>query len=105
MFGERIKELREELNLSQKELGEFIGVSDVMISLYEQNKKYPSMNNVLKLSDYFNVSIGYLFGRENKEDSNEFNMFCKKVRSESGSKISDEDILKLWNFYKEIMDI
>lgn len=104
IFGERIKKLREDINISQKDLGECIGVSDVMISMYEQNKNYPSINTILKLSDYFNVSIDYLFGREDQDDNIKFNLFIKEIRSEIGSEVSDEDILKLWNFYKNIIE-
>jgi len=62
MLSEKIKILREGRNLSQKELAEAIGVSDVMISLYEQGKKKPSLSTIVKLAEYFNVTTDYLLG-------------------------------------------
>ncbi|CRZ34959.1 DNA-binding XRE family transcriptional regulator [Herbinix hemicellulosilytica] len=62
MLGDKIKVLREGKNVSQKELAQAIGVSDVMISLYEQGKKSPSLPTIVKIADYFNVSTDYLLG-------------------------------------------
>lgn len=62
MLGDKIKTLREGKNISQKELAQAIGVSDVMISMYEQDKKNPSLPTVVKIAEYFNVSTDYLLG-------------------------------------------
>ena len=62
MLGDKIKVLREGKNVSQKELAQAIGVSDVMISLYEQGKKYPSLSTIVRIAEYFNVSTDYLLG-------------------------------------------
>ncbi len=61
-LGNKIKLLRDTKNISQKELAEAIGVSDVMISMYEQDKKSPSLPTIIKLAKYFNVSTDYLLG-------------------------------------------
>ncbi len=60
----RLKSLRESKSISQKELAEGIGVSDVMVSMYEQGKKNPSIDTIAKISDYFGVSVDYLLGKE-----------------------------------------
>lgn len=62
MLGDKIKILREGRNISQKELAEAIGVSDVMISMYEQDKKNPSIPTIIKIAEHFNVSTDYLLG-------------------------------------------
>ena len=62
MLGDKIKVLREGKNVSQKELAQAIGVSDVMVSLYEQGKKYPSLSTIVRIAEYFNVSTDYLLG-------------------------------------------
>ncbi|APM41354.1 helix-turn-helix domain-containing protein [Clostridium kluyveri] len=63
MFGDRLKELREEKELTQDELGRMLGVSRQSISSYESQDIEPSINNLVKLADIFNVSLDYLLCR------------------------------------------
>lgn len=65
VFAERIKELRQEKNLSLKQLGEEIGVSSIAISRWENEKRVPSIETLVKLATYFKVSTDYLLGLEN----------------------------------------
>lgn len=60
-----IRELRKKQNLSMKELGALIGVSESTISLYENGKRQPDYETLIKISNFFNVSVGYLLGQEN----------------------------------------
>ena len=48
--GKIIKMARTEKNLSQEELGKMVGVSKVAVSHWENNKKYPSGDILIKLS-------------------------------------------------------
>lgn len=61
-FNERIKELRNEKGLGQVELAKEVGVSKSVISMWENGLREPSMNSLIKLSVFFNVSIDYLVG-------------------------------------------
>lgn len=63
MFNERLKELREELGLTQEELGKRINVSRTAVSGWEIGSSEPNILNLIKLSDIFNVSLDYLLGR------------------------------------------
>ena len=63
MFGTNLKKLREDAGLSQEQLGEAIGVSKSTIGMYEQGKRMPNTNTVLKeLASYFDVTLDYLVG-------------------------------------------
>ena len=62
-----LKELRKEKNITMKKLGEKIGVAESTISLYESGKRQPDNVTLLKIADYFNVSVDYLLGRNNTE--------------------------------------
>lgn len=82
----RLKALRENRGLSQKGLGEEIGVSDVMISMYEQGKKNPSIDTITKMANFFGVSVDYLLGQKlnNKDERDikkDLDSIMNKVRS------------------------
>lgn len=63
-FGDRLKELREEKGMTQKDLGKLLNISDRVIGYYESNNRFPKDERILKiLADHFNVSVDYLVGR------------------------------------------
>ena len=64
IFGNRLKGLREEKGITQKQLGKVINISDRVIGYYESNDRFPKDEIILKrLADYFDVSVDYLVGR------------------------------------------
>ena len=58
-LGERIKERRKQLMMTQKELGDKIQVTQKQISKYERNESIPSLNQIEKIADALNVSRNY----------------------------------------------
>lgn len=64
-FPERLKQLREEMELTQKILGSMLNVSDATINRYEKGLRNPDPNTLAKLAEIFNVSTDYLLGRTN----------------------------------------
>lgn len=60
----RLKELRDEKKLSQEEVAKAIGTSQTNIGRWEKGLNEPSSGFVIKLANYFEVSIDYLLGRE-----------------------------------------
>lgn len=58
----RIKQLREERNMSQVRLSIELEVSQETVSAYENGKHYPSVQSLMKLSDIFGVSCDYILG-------------------------------------------
>ena len=61
-FGTKLKQLREERGLTQKELAKGMELSPSMISMYEGGGSYPSVEILIRLSHYFRVSTDYLLG-------------------------------------------
>ena len=60
-FGERLRKLRVARDLTQQQLGEKLGVVPSTIGKYEKVKdSYPSIEVLIKLSDFFSVSTDYL---------------------------------------------
>lgn len=65
----KLRELRKKCGLTMKELGMEIGVAESTVSQYETGKRQPDYETLLKLSEYFGVSVDYLLGRESVTDS------------------------------------
>ena len=64
IFCERLKILRIEKKLSQPELAKLVGVSKGMISFWENGINEPTITNLIKLSQIFEVSTDYILGLE-----------------------------------------
>lgn len=65
-IGNRIKEHRMKLGMSQRDLAKCLEVSDTAISAIERGSNYPSIETLKKISDMFNISIDYLLKGEDK---------------------------------------
>ena len=59
----RIKFLREELNMTQQELANKLDGAKSTVAMYENETRKPSMEVLLRLSEIFNCSIDYLLGK------------------------------------------
>lgn len=68
--GEKIRYLRIKNNLTSKELSKALNVSEAAISLYENNKRNPSVEQIIKIADYFKVSTDFLLGVSDKLQTN-----------------------------------
>jgi len=62
LFRFRLKELREEKNISRSDLAEILGVSVQTIANYENGHREPNFDTLLKIADFFNVTVDYLIG-------------------------------------------
>lgn len=63
MLSIRLRELRQEKNLSQADIAEFLRVSRQAYSFYETGKREPDNETLQTLASFFNVSTDYLLGR------------------------------------------
>lgn len=61
-IGHIIAELRYKRGISQKELSNILGVSSGAIAMWETNQRYPSTQNVIMMSTYFDVTADYILG-------------------------------------------
>lgn len=77
-IGKKIKQLRENKGLSQKELADSLGVTQQAIDAWERSITNPRKKSIDKLSSFFNVNGGFFFEDDiqNKTPSNE--MIIKK---------------------------
>lgn len=92
----RLRALRQEQNISMKQLGDIVGVAESTISLYETEKRKVDTDMLIKFANYFNVSTDYLLGvsdeRNSSLDSDNigYDDFTYAMHNESRN-LTDED--------------
>lgn len=67
MLNEKIKKLRLSYNVSQVELAQSLGVSKQCVSNWENDNVQPSVDMLVKLAKYFNVTTDYLLDLDDAE--------------------------------------
>ena len=68
MFRFRLKELREEAHVSQAQLARAIGVSQSTVGMWESGRSVPEYKTLLRVADYFDVSVDYLSAKSSVRD-------------------------------------
>ena len=67
-FSERLRELRKERGLKQKDMAEICGLKVRSYQQYEYAENYPTVPGLVFLADYFGVSLDYLMGRKDERE-------------------------------------
>ena len=93
-FGDRLKELRLQNGLTQKELGDRIGVTKSVVSFYELRERTPSPEILIRLAAVFHVTSDYLLGIEkgrsvditglDSDDEKVIRMMIEQLRKKNG---------------------
>ncbi len=94
-FNDRLKQLREEVDISMNELAKSIGVSNAAICKWEQGIAEPKVTYLIKLSEYFDCTIDYLIGK-----TNEF-QFSSQNENAQPLKLSEKE-KSLIEMYREL---
>lgn len=61
-LGNILAQLRKEKGLSQRELATSLGVSNGAVAMWETNRRQPDIEMLIRIAQFYNVSIDYLFG-------------------------------------------
>ena len=80
VFAEQLKTLRKKNSLTQKELAEKVGVKQNSYANWENGKREPNIEMLVRIADYFDVSLDYLLGGKMKNITEEFSLCLKKLR-------------------------
>ena len=86
-FGKKISELRKSSGLSQEQFGEMFDVSRQSVSKWESDQSLPELATLIKIADFFNISIDELLGRESVKTSEAGKVFDKAVKSNQKFKL------------------
>lgn len=62
LLGKKLKELREERGLTQKQLSELLGLNSVTYLHYEKEQREPPLSLLVEFAKFFEVSTDYLLG-------------------------------------------
>jgi transcriptional regulator with XRE-family HTH domain len=63
IFQERLVEQRKLNNVTQRQLADYLQIAQPSYIRYENGTAEPTLENLLKIADYFDVSVDYLLGR------------------------------------------
>ncbi len=67
-IGKKLKALRKQKNLTQEQLAKRLWVTKSIISAYESESRFPSLDMLIKLAQTFSVSTDYLLGVNKKQN-------------------------------------
>jgi len=94
MFGKRLRKLRKEQNLTQKQIADKLGVNRATVAGYETKGMEPGYNTLNKLAEMFNVSADYLLGRTNQRQPYDNDEKIDKIKEALSE---DQDLLEFWD--------
>lgn len=70
MYFQRLRDMREDADMSQTQVAAFLGIQQTVYSRYERGFQTIPLELLLKLADYYGVSLDYLTGRTNVQKMN-----------------------------------
>lgn len=79
IFGERIKELRTKLKLTQRQMADELDITSASLSSYEVGGKSPTVSGAIAIATKYNVSLDWLFGLE-KDDIESITTYDEVIR-------------------------
>lgn len=90
-FAERLDELMAETKMNSLRLSKEIGGSDRVIGAWRKGEYEPKLESLIRLADFFNVSLDYLAGRSDVREMS--------IKKEPASEISEngQEVLKIYN--------
>lgn len=108
MFSYRLKQLREDLGITQDELAKMLNLTQSTIAYYENGRKMPTLENAIIITKLFNTSLDYLVGISNcrtieniKENQATYcsNILLNDINNLSPSSLKDlEDFIDFLKF-------
>lgn len=82
-YYQRIRDLREDADLTQGELVKILDMHKTTYTNYEQGKREPPFDLIIRLAQYYNVSIDYIAGLTNEKKNLYTTAQLRRIRKES----------------------
>lgn len=64
MYIKRLRDLREDHDLTQKQVADMLGIQQTVYSRYERGYQTIPLEHLIKLADFYKVNIDYIIGRK-----------------------------------------
>lgn len=102
-FGNVLRALRKQHNMTQSELASALRVAESAVSMWELGRRRPDHEMMEAIADYFNVDMNYLFGKTNVPNAFQAQLIVKDRTGKIGEiggprQISDDDLqFALWH--------
>lgn len=107
-FGDNVKKIRVEKNISQQELADIVGIHSTHVSRYERNMAQPSVEIAKKMAEALNVSVDTLIygqqdekAKNNLKDADLLNLFTKVQLLDKQDLTAVKSMLKAYIFQKD----
>lgn len=94
ILGTRLKELREEMNKTQKDIAKVFGITNFQLSRYESGQSNPDPDLIKRFAEYYDVSTDYLLGLTS----------LKNYRMFENAGITDDEYKNLIPYQREVVD-
>ncbi len=102
MISERLKSLRLENGYRQKDIIEALELSSARYSQYESGKRMPDIALLIKMADFFDVTVDYLVGRTDYKNLHSVKDAAEGVTYEIvGDKLSREELAEIRKIINE----
>lgn len=98
LINARIKLLREEKGLTQRDLARLLKLSPSTIAMYETDRRMPDPDTLRKIADFFDVSVDYLLGRTDMRNLQDYEI----IKSLAGD---DPELLEILKRFTEREDL
>lgn len=94
-FAERLQELRENRFITRKDLAAALNITISALGMYERGQREPNIDMLIRIADYFGVSVDFLVGRNFKNNDVKDILSALKLK---------DDINSLPLEYKELIE-
>jgi transcriptional regulator with XRE-family HTH domain len=95
-FKNRLKQLRLEKDMYQKDVAKILGIAQTTYSGYETGAREPDLNTLIKIANLFECDVDYLIGFSNeKKGSINDNQYTVVIEKAKLSKIKPSDLVEL----------
>lgn len=81
VFSVRLKMLRKQRNINQARLAKMLGYGYTAIANYESGRNEPSLGDLCRIADFFDVSTDYLLGRTDDLNSHKSPELCNRLKN------------------------
>jgi transcriptional regulator len=89
-FGERLREIRLQKNMTQEQIAKKLNLAVSTIGMYERGAREPSFETLENIADFFNIDMDWLLGKSNIQNKYQYE---KNITSNKQNKLSEDELI------------